>query len=478
MACILALFCYFRLKPIYFQTVPYTYDQGRDFLKAEEVVRYKNPTFIGPTTGIMGVFHGAWWYYLLSVPYMLTGGSPVAFYYYMFLFALISFFLLEFVFLKEFGALTTIFSALFIAISPYFIRLAFFASNDTLAPFFITTLLLSLFAYFKTQKPVWSFLTFLSLGFVFEFEVAFGIFLIPLFLLALLLNAQFKLIFRNWKFNLVGFLIPTLPRLLFELKHGFQQSKAVHQYIALPQTLQNQPLRFRFTDRLSLFIDYFKQMFLENSEKLAFLFFIFIFISILLNYKKLNGHNRKIFNFIFTLVILLFIFSLFYKGFFWANYYQGIQIFFLFIISLLFFANNKSFFGKLFNFIALVAIFISTFSTLKYSSQTPTQNIGLKKHLQIVNFIYSQVKDQNFCVQVYTPPVVPYTYNYLFSYYSQRYRVKYPQSQFVNKSCWYIIEFDDYKERVDKWRASNIPPKAKRISSQKIADVKIELWRK
>jgi hypothetical protein len=67
---VLVLSLYFRLKPIYLQNIPYTYDQGRDFLKAQEIVLYKNPTFIGPTTGIMGIYHGAWWYYLLSFAFL------------------------------------------------------------------------------------------------------------------------------------------------------------------------------------------------------------------------------------------------------------------------------------------------------------------------------------------------------------------------------------------------------------------------
>src|SRR3990167_10170849 len=81
---VIILFSYFRLKPIYFQTVGYTYDQGRDFLKAAEIVLYKNPTFIGPTTGIQGLFHGAWYYYILVIPFILFGGAPIGFYHFNF----------------------------------------------------------------------------------------------------------------------------------------------------------------------------------------------------------------------------------------------------------------------------------------------------------------------------------------------------------------------------------------------------------
>ena len=78
----LILFYLFRVGSILHQTVSYTYDQGRDFLKTAEIVLYKNPTFIGPTTGIMGIYHGAWWYYILAIAFILFNGSPIGFYWF------------------------------------------------------------------------------------------------------------------------------------------------------------------------------------------------------------------------------------------------------------------------------------------------------------------------------------------------------------------------------------------------------------
>src|SRR3990172_10512254 len=94
------VFCYFRLKPIYLETIPYTFDQGRDFLRAEEIVRDHNLTFIGPTTGIQGLFHGAWWYYFLAIPYIIFQGNPNGFVMSIFLSALAQFVLFS-IFLKK-----------------------------------------------------------------------------------------------------------------------------------------------------------------------------------------------------------------------------------------------------------------------------------------------------------------------------------------------------------------------------------------
>ena len=97
---ILFFYLLIRFPNLLSHDVVYTYDQGRDFLKTAEVFLYKNPTFIGPTTGIMGLYHGAWWYYVLGIPFLLTRGNPIAFYYFIFL---ITFFtnLLFFYFLKR-----------------------------------------------------------------------------------------------------------------------------------------------------------------------------------------------------------------------------------------------------------------------------------------------------------------------------------------------------------------------------------------
>ncbi|MCL4364306.1 hypothetical protein M1328_03645 [Patescibacteria group bacterium] len=106
---LVGIFIYLRLGPILNQTVPYTYDQGRDFLKAQEMIKDKHLTFIGPTTGIQGVFHGAWWYYFLAPLYLIFNGWPQGYYLGLFFINLIVN-LWFFRFLKrDYGFLTAIF---------------------------------------------------------------------------------------------------------------------------------------------------------------------------------------------------------------------------------------------------------------------------------------------------------------------------------------------------------------------------------
>src|SRR3989338_7359280 len=129
---LLLIFCYFRLKPIYLQTVGYTYDQGRDFLKAAEIILYKNPTFLGPTTGIMGINHGVWWYYFLIFPFTIFNGNPQGFYFFMFLSQLATIAVFYWFVSKKFGAINSLLFCLLITISPYFITASVFAGHNYL----------------------------------------------------------------------------------------------------------------------------------------------------------------------------------------------------------------------------------------------------------------------------------------------------------------------------------------------------------
>src|SRR3989338_10369587 len=51
-------------------------DNGRDMVDVREMVELKKLRLTGPTSAIEGLFNGPAWYYLLSIPYILTEGNP------------------------------------------------------------------------------------------------------------------------------------------------------------------------------------------------------------------------------------------------------------------------------------------------------------------------------------------------------------------------------------------------------------------
>src|SRR5258708_17571501 len=51
-------------------------DNARDLVDVREMVVLKDFRLIGPNSSIDGLFQGVWWYYILSVPFILSQGNP------------------------------------------------------------------------------------------------------------------------------------------------------------------------------------------------------------------------------------------------------------------------------------------------------------------------------------------------------------------------------------------------------------------
>ena len=478
------VFCYFRLKPIYLETIPYTFDQGRDFLRAEEIVRDHNLTFIGPTTGIQGLFHGAWWYYFLAIPYIIFQGNPNGFVMFMFLSALAQFVLFSIFLKKKFDMLVALVFASTIAVSPYFIAKSFFAINSVMTFPFILLFFFSSYAYLEEKKLRYLFLLFLSLGFIFEFEVAFGLMIIPAVCIAIILSRQLKSFFPHIKsaaVALVGLLIPFIPRGLFEIKNGFMEVKTLWHLLFDPKFFTPKTFEERLIERSRMFSDYYFALFPDYNQQLGIIVAVVVVLGIIVGYKKFSIIQRNFFKIIGCTFVLLFILSLFYRDSFWSNYYEGLSYFYALFIVIGMYGLLKAklklptvYIGA----ITLTALFMIV-NDIKAPLATVTDGYVVQK--SVVESVYKLAGQNELCVRVYTPPVIPYTYDYLFSYYSQHKGVKHPSLDFVNGQCYFIVEKErggGYNERIVKWRRENTPKDATLEHQEEIYDtVALELWK-
>ncbi len=474
------LFVYFRAKPIHYQTVPYTYDQGRDFLKAEEIVRFKNPTFIGPTTGIAGVNHGVWWYYFLAGNYAVFGGNPSGFYWGVLIMMLISTILFTAFLKKEFGNYIALIFLLVVTVSPYFVGISIFAGNNILAPPFVLLFIYSAYNLFKYGGGKYIFLTAFSLSMIFESEMPFGIFIIPSFFVASILFAELRKVYRSRNSLLAllaGLMLPFAFRILFEIKHNFSQIKGIIAFFNNPSATHTQKFSGIVHDRAVLFLSYFKEIFYDNNSLLVFSAILLILSLLICRFKTLSSFNQKIFRFFMSMIALIFMFSLVYRNnFFWDYYLEGIQYLLLFPMLLLLYSIKES--KKL---IVAVLIFYSVLVGAKTHYElnnhaVPT--VGLRADIATVEQVYLIVGKEDFCARIYTPPVVPNTYNYLFHYYNLR-GYKVPLENPVNDKCMIIVDSDEYVFRIDEWRKMNIPNNYVMVSSHRMQNkTLIELWQK
>lgn len=329
-----ALYTLPRIKILIEKTFPYTYDQGRDFLKVEEIVKYKNPTFIGPTTGIQGVYHGAWWYYYLSIPYILTDGNPTAFAFWIFVSQLLVFLIFTFLIKKEFGEIPALFFFSLVTFSPYFINMSTFVINSGFTFPFILIFFYSLYKLINTNSPKYYFFLFLATGFIWEAEFAFGIFLLPSLILTFFFLKKMKDLVLNKKnllFSALGLLIPLSLRMAFELKNNFIQTRTLLNFLIKPKLHNPKPLTESFKERFFQFIGYYRSIFPETFNWILAAAFLLLLISAIVYLYRIK-QNKTIKNFFLTniiLILFLFFLSGFYRDNFWRNYYEGIQLFFI-----------------------------------------------------------------------------------------------------------------------------------------------------
>lgn len=468
----LFFYIYFRITPIINEAVPYTYDQGRDFLKAEEIIKTGNIPFIGPTTGLEGIFHGPWIYYLLSIPYFLTNGKPISFYYFFFFINLALNIFFFFFLNKYFNYYIALLFLISTSISDYFIKNAFSPSNDHLAPFFTIGFIYFSYKYFLNKKRENLFFTALFSSFILESEFAFGIFLIPSVFISFILTEKKDFIKKIHLF-ILGLIIPSTPRILFEIKNNFLQTKNFFKYLTEVTNKTNINILLIIKERFFLFYQYINDLF---SYKLITLFFILVLISSLFYFIK-NKKNKWL-KFSLFIIFSIFIFSFIYKkGPFYSYYLNGIQYLFFTIISLILFQLKKT--KKIIILILIFYFFVNLINFKNSIIKNKIPLIGLRADHQIIKHLIQETKNKDFCLKIYTPPVIPYTYQYLLSYYSQKNQIRIPKNDFYKNKCYMIIDYDEYKFRINEWRKNNIPDTAKLIN-KKIFENKtiIELYEK
>jgi hypothetical protein len=441
-------------------------------------------TLIGPTTGAEGVFHGAWWYYFLALPFALTQGLPVAFYYFITLFALAQGVLLYVFIQRKTHPLLALLCFSILAISPYFIRTSIFAISSIMTLPFVLLLLYSLYMFVQTEKLKYMGLLGLSVGMILEGEVAFGLFIIPAGILAVFLAREAKLFFDSWKKPViagVGFGLAVILRIIFELKNDFLQTKALILFKDTPGT-HDVGFKTAFFERIDLFKGYYSDIFVNAFDGLGWILFGFALAGAYFGYQKFSSTQKRFFNLTTFLVGGLFFVSLFYnKNYFWTNYLEGIH--YMFIILVMFGLHGLYMYRKelaLKVVVAYLTLFALTgvaqvYAKAQFRQEPP--NEGLRMHTMAINYIHNEVGGNNFCLRIYTPPVMTYTYDYLLDYHARTKGMTYPRTVYQDDQCWYIIESDRYSERRADWLNENIPTGSKKLQEHRISkDLVIQRW--
>jgi len=450
---ILSLATFLRLYRIN-ELLGFWYDQGRDALVIWDMIYKGKLTLIGPMMGFTGMFRGPWYYYLITPFYWLGHGNPIFPSVFLISTTVLAIYFLFLIGEKLGSKNVGLFAALVASVSAYIISSSRWFSDPT--PTLLVSVLL-IWATFKYHdKKVWALpLIGFLIGMSLQFSASTEIFYIPAFLVILYLFRKllpkFKVIFLSG----ISFLVPFLFQALFELRHLGTLSGALFQFIFKEKTFSLSFWKIIET-RLPFYYSLFASKFWFGNILFAPFFIIFL-ITLILKWREF-WHNDK-FKIIFVLSIGPFIGTLFFVsnlGAIYDYYFTGYYLIWILLFSFVILSIPRSFVRK-FILIAFFALLIfencKSYITSYFISLNDPKIVVLGNELKAIDWIYRDANGRNFNVDEYVPPVIPYTYEYLFEWLGHTKYNQLPDTSNV-KLLYTLEEADfDHPDRIAAWYA-------------------------
>ena len=480
---IFALFL--RLPQIISDQIPFAFDMGRDMIWAQNLILFKDFFLIGPWTALSGIFFGPFWWYLLSIGYIFTGGNPQTGALIDCSLNIIALILAYYIGAKLKSKRLGLIIAFLIAISPLIVNISTAAFNPY--PLALTTLLLIWSLYqFSLKKYNYLILSSLLIGISFHWEPATAIFLIPVLFVYVLLNLKVLQKIKICLFSIFAFILPFIPQIIFELRHNFSQTRAFIGFVdGSNESLKGQmPLMPRLSDRLAKYFDLYKSSVLSSNSNLlpATLLVISAIILYYIYIKSKNSFKK----FILVNILIIFIPLLAYiflfkpelKTWYLCGFSIPIIILSAIVINWLWEKSRAIGIGLIIFFVLINVNFVSLKEGLLNNAKPFTGPEILSVQKEVIDYIYNDAQGKSFSVYVYTPPIYDYHYQYLFWWYGKKQHNYWPeqysylpgktdylpskekyleiqhqkQPQKEPEFIYLIIEPDKMQDRIDGWK--------------------------
>lgn len=431
---ILLLALFLRLPMALVDFIPFVFDTGRDMVWVRDMVALRRPYLIGPWGSLAGIFLGPAWYYLLVIPFVITGGDPKGSVFLVLFFNLLTIFL-AFVFGKKIkGKNFALILVFLLLLSPLMVNICTYAFHANLLPLTTLIFIWSLYQCLQGEKK-FLILASLMASFNFHLEPAMAVFTTLTLLVFLILKFKsLKLRLKDLLLPAVSFSLPFVPQIIFELRHNFLQTKALIGYFkGENESLGGKlPLFPRIIDRFEKFIRTFRVSIIATNQFLVVILFL---LTMFLIWKIYQKERQKVKNLIFVLVLSLLIPFLGFTFLFLPElkgwYLYGLVVIYAFLVALILdtyldkprttMVRGKS---KILYLLFLFLFFTNSFPITRVKDLFRGYEVGgpelLKNQKNAIDWIYQDAEEKPFKVFVYTAPVYDYHYQYLFWWYGEK----------------------------------------------------------
>lgn len=392
------------------------YDQGRDALVIWQFWHEGKFFLIGPITGIEGIYRGPWYYWLIAPFYLLGNGDPVWPAVFLGFTSVAAIAILYYLAVRVAGKWAGLLAVIIASFSYYLVLASRWLSNPTPMLFISMVLILTMFWVMEGKKWAWVFVSFM-LGMAMQFGSAAEIFYFPAILTFAIWqrkNLPNKKILAFCSFILF---ITFAPQIIFDLRHEGVLSIAIKKFLVDEGSFKASFWEI-IKNRAALYYQIFFSKLFPTSGLFWTPFATLGLVSLILNIKNLFANKW------FLTIFLVFIWPLIGMLFFQGNhgnvydyYFTGYYLVFVLIFSVLISVLVKRTGGLIVVFLLLI-LFLQDNLTLVKSYLVagvdgPT-HISLGNELQSVRWVITDTKKQDFNVDVYVPPVISYSYDYLF----------------------------------------------------------------
>lgn len=401
--------------------ISFWYDPARDFISAFDNLH--KPTLIGPTTGIPGLYYGPYWIWLVSLGLLLAKDPRVVIFVILTIPYFIIFPYLLFKFKKLYGLLPVVCIWLLFAIN--FGR--FYANqpwNPHLAPLLFLLLFSLLFFTDFTKKRSVTKVTILTgfvSGLLINFHWSLGATLLIgtwIFFISnyFLLQKQRAIGFFFYKglYFFTGFAIAFFPFFLFEVRHGFAQTKVILNLITTSVPIVGVT---GLTD-VQIIEEFFKgaTQLLQIPAMIGYLilFGATLFFSYQIATKKVsfNEHDKKLVVLLLSFTISILGTYLLAKNPVWDYHFLGTEILFIFFILIL--AARSAIVRILLVGWSILFVIFSIYSFIELQQKNPLATPSLFTKEYITEKIIADAGNTNYVVYAYNPAIYSYDYAYLF----------------------------------------------------------------